>query len=117
MILMRPFHMPQGTSRVRALAAGAATLVLLACAPRTAHAQAAARVVPDVPSTNVETRRQADSLALYRLSHPKVKPVRTEAGSRASLTAKHLGTIDTARYRATAVTPLPQKRAKGSAVP
>lgn len=113
---------PMPRRLMRAPAFAAAALLALACAPRSARAQVQAqarvqRVVPDVPSTNAETRRQADSLNVYRLRHPKAKAVRTEAGSRASLTAKHLGAVDTARYRALPATPLPQKRAKGSIVP
>jgi hypothetical protein len=91
-------------------------IALALLAPCAALAQAQ-RAAPDAPTRSAETRRLTDSLTVHRLRRPKAKSIQTEAGSRASMTAKHLGAVDTASYRAVLPTPLPQKNRKTSARP
>jgi hypothetical protein len=87
----------------------AITIAGLLAAPHAAGAQSAARVAPDRPSTNAETRRQSDSLTVHFLRTPKAKPNVRSGAALGTAAAKAAG--DTARATP-ATTPLPTRSRK-----
>ncbi len=91
----------------------AAAVALTLLVPTLAHAQASAvvRAAGDAPSTNVETRRQSDSLTVHFIRKPKGKPAARSApdASANAFSKKFEGRPDIQPRRATPSTPLPER--------
>jgi hypothetical protein len=89
-----------------AIRAGCAVLLTLAL-PAVSRAQTAARTAPDQPSTNRETHRQHDSLAVHFLRSPKAKPA--GIGATRARKTKSAAATDSGTASAVNTTPLPTR--------
>jgi hypothetical protein len=79
---------------------------LMLAAPSVGRAQSAARSASDQPSTNRETHRQHDSLAVHFLRAPKAKPA---AGARTAAKQAGMEASDSISGAALRTTPLPTR--------
>lgn len=86
--------------------AGCAVLLALAL-PAVSRAQTAARTVPDQASSNGETHRQHDSLAVHFLRAPKAKPAGT--GAKHARKTKSVAATDSGTASLVITTPLPTR--------